>query len=293
MALRKHPRGPLAFDRDAIVRAALRAYVEARVEGMGCGLWYPVCDYSSWTGDVHRGALRTNRGCGDEDVVAWTEAGVVGLAYVKGFGPIANLGLTPDTVTGGPEDVRPAVPGLPSELESAFQLAAGMLDTRSDLYTGKLPNKKMYSELLAGVGFWLHGDQVAGSMFDDPTLQGVKRLIPWGMLQNGRLPFSLLGELAAKAAERARTTDAPLHALIDAVVDRRLQGPTEFTPDELATLLVKPPEPKQLLGVQRRLQEVGITWPGSPELPPEELPPRPWLNPFTKTPMPEPKRPGK
>jgi hypothetical protein len=293
MVLRNHPRGRLAFDRDAIVRAALRAYVEWLLDAFPNGPAYSVCSYAFWTGDVHQGALRTDSGCGDYEVVAWTEAGVVGLAYVKGFGPIANLGLTPDTVTGGPEDVRPAVPGLPAELEPAFQLAAGMLDTFSDVYEGKLPNKRMYSERLAGVGFWLHGDRVAGSMFDDPTLLGVKRLVPWGMLQNGRLPFSLLGELAAKAAERARTRDAPIHAIIDAVVDRRMQGPTEFTTDELATLLAKPPDPKQRLAIQRRLQQVGITWPGSPELPPEELPPGPRINPFTGTPMPEPKRPDK
>ncbi|TKC96386.1 hypothetical protein [Polyangium fumosum] len=275
------------------MRAALRAYVESLVAALGSGLAYPVCDYSSWTGDVHRGALRTDSGCGDEDVVAWTEAGVVGLAYEKGFGPIARLGLTPDTVTGGPEDVRPAVPGLPAELEPAFQLAAGMLSARSDVYKGKLPNKKMYTERLAGVGFWLHGDRVAGTLFDDPKCPGAERLVPWGMLQNGRLPFCLLGELAAKAAERARTKDAPIHAIIDAVVDRRLQGPTEFTTDEIATLIPKPPDPKQLLGVQRLLQKVGITWPGSPELPPEERPPGPRINPFTGTPMPEPKRPDK
>ncbi|MDI3290373.1 hypothetical protein [Polyangium sp. 15x6] len=270
------------------MRAALRAYVEARVERLGCGLAYPVCDYSEWTGDVHRGALRTDSGCGDYEVVAWTEAGVVGLAYEKGFGPIDNLGLTPDTVTGGPEDVRPAVPGLPSELEPAFQLAVGKLDTVSDLYKGKLPNKRMYSELLAGVGFWLHGDRVAGTLFDDPKCPGAKRLVPWGMLQNGRLPFYVIGELAPLAAERARTVEAPIHAIIDAVVDRRLQGPTEFTPDEIATLLVKPPDPKQLLGVQRLLQKVGITWPGSPELPPEPPLPRPLINPFTGKPYSEP-----
>ena len=286
MVLHNHPRGRLAFDRDAIVRAALRAYVESLVASLGSGLPYPVREYSTWTGDVHQGALRTDSGCGDCEVVAWTEAGVVGLAYEKGFGPIARLGLTPDTVTGGPDDVRRAVPGLPSELEPAFQLAAGMLDWTSDLYEGKLPNKKMYRERLAGIGFWLHGDQVAGTLFSDPKGPGADGLVPWGMLQNGRLPFWGTGELAPLAEERARTVEAPIHAIIDAVVDRRLQGPTEFTPDEIATLLAKPPDPKQRLGVQRCLQQVGITWPGSPELPPEPPLPDPLINPFTGTPMP-------
>ncbi|MDI1429474.1 hypothetical protein [Polyangium sorediatum] len=281
MVLRNHPRGRLAFDRDSIVRAALRAYVEARVERLGSGLWFPVCDYSTWTGDVHRGALRTDSGCGDEDIVAWTEAGVVGLAYELGWGPVERFKLPRDAITHGPEDVRGAVPGLPAELEPALVIATSMLSDGNHL------------EKLASIGFWLYGDRVGGTLFDDPKGPGAERLVPWGMLQNGRLPFCLLGELAAKAAERARTTDAPIHAIIDAVVDRRLQGPTEFTTDELATLLAKPPDPKQLLAIQRRLQEVGITWPGSPELPPEELPPGPRLNPFTKTPMPEPKRSDK
>jgi len=293
MVVRSHPRGRLAFDRDAIVRAALRAYVESVLARLPKGLGHPVCEDSEWTGNVKRGAFMTRDGCGAYAVVAWTEAGVVGLAYELGFGPIAHFGLTPDTVTGGPDDVRGAVPGLPAELEPAFQMAAGMLDTRSDLYEGKLPNKRMYSERLAGVGFWLHGDQVAGTLFDDPTLLGVKRLVPWGQLQNGQLPLWWNRDFAAFKEERARTRDAPIHAIIDAVVDRRMLGPTEFTTDELAMLLSKPPDPKQLLAVQRRLQQVGITWPGSPELPPEELPPGPRINPFTGTPMPEPKRPDK
>jgi len=288
MVVRNHPRGRLVFDRDAIVRAALRAYVEARVAKFPNGPAYPVCEYSEWTGDVQRGRFRNDDGCGGYEVVAWTDAGVVGLAYELGFGPIAHFGLTPDTVTGGPDDVRGAVPGLPAELEPAFQMAARMLETRSDLYKGNLPNRKMYSERLAGVGFWLHGDRVAGSMFDDPTAAGADRLVPWGSLQNGRLPFWVIGELAAKAAERARTRDAPIHAIIDAVVDRRMQGPTEFTTDELATLLAKPPDPERQLGVQRRLQKVGITWPGSPELPPEPPPPRPRIDPFTRKPLPDP-----
>ena len=275
------------------MRAALRAYVEARVAQFPNGPWYPVCPYADWKGDVQHGAFRNDDLSGGDEVVAWTDTGVVGLAYELGFGPIAHFGLTPDTVTGGPEDVRGAVPGLPAELEPAFQMAASMLDTRSDLYKGNLPDKKMYSERLAGVGFWLHGDRVAGSMFDDPTLLGVMRLVPWGMLQDGRLPFWVIGELAPKAAERARTTDAPIHAIIDAVVDRALKGPTEFTPDEIATLIPKPPEPTRLLAVQRRLQEVGITWPGSPELPPEPPPPEPRINPITGKPMPKPTRPDK
>jgi hypothetical protein len=286
MVVRNHPRGRLVFDRDAIVRAALRAYVEARVAKLPNGLWFPVCELSDWKGEVQHGALRNDDGSGGYEVVAWTEAGVVGLAFQLGFGPIALLGLTPDTVTGGPDDVRGAVPGLPAELEPAFQMAASMLETRDDLHKGKgLHKSPWYSERLAGVGFWLYGDRVEGTLFTDPKAPGAVKLLPWGMLQNGRLPFWVLGELAAKAAERARTTDAPIHAIIDAVVDRALKGPTEFTTDELATLVPKPPDPERQLSVQRRLQEVGITWPGSPELPPEPLPQEPRINPFTGKPM--------
>lgn len=54
--------------------------------------------------------------------------------------------------------------------------------------------------------------------------------------------------------------------IIDAVTIRRLAGPTELTPYELATLCPTPPDPKQLVYVQRALQKVGITWPGSPEI---------------------------
>lgn len=272
MIERKHRLGNLVFDRDAIVRAALRAYVEAIVAKLPNSLSFPVCPYVNWTGDVQRGAFYNEDGSGAYDVVAWTEAGVVGLAYELGFGPIEQLGLSVDAVTGGPDDVRGAVPGLPSELEPALVMATAMLGVGPE-----------HGQRDAGVGFWLHGDRVAGTLFDDPTLLGVHRLAPWGLLRAGRLPLWWNPEFAVRAEERARTTDAPIHAIIDAVVDRALTGPTELTTDELATLVPEPPDPKRLLGAQRRLQKVGITWPGSPELPPEE--PRPTgRNPFLPRP---------
>ncbi|MDI1436944.1 hypothetical protein [Polyangium sorediatum] len=86
-----------------------------------------------------------------------------------------------------------------------------------------------------------------------------------------------------KKAERARTTDAPIYAIIDVVTDRALKGPTEFTTDEIATLIPKPPDPERLVGVQRNLQKVGITWPGSPEIPP--LPKPTGRNPFLRQPV--------
>ncbi|MRG96305.1 hypothetical protein [Polyangium spumosum] len=70
------------------------------------------------------------------------------------------------------------------------------------------------------------------------------------------------------------------------MVDRRMQGPTELTTDELATLIPKPHDPSLQLSVQRMLQKIGITWPGSPELPPEPPPREPRINPFTGKPMP-------
>ena len=126
----------------------------------------------------------------------------------------------------------------------------------------------VYGEKLAGVGFWLYGDRVEGSMFDDPTAAGAKRLAAWGKLRGNRLPSVTWDpETAAIAAEAERTVAAPIHAIIDAVTARALVGPTELTPDELATLCPTPPDPKQLLHTQRMLQKVGITWPGSPEIP--------------------------
>lgn len=133
-----------------------------------------------------------------------------------------------------------------------------------------------YGQRDAGVGFWLYGDRIAGSMFDDPTVRGGRRLAAWGLLHKGRLlplsssAYSRPGEIVI---DYARPEDAPLHAIIDAVTDRALKGPTELTPDELATLVRRPPDPAILLDAQRMLQKVGITWPGSPEIPPEESQP--------------------
>jgi hypothetical protein len=270
--------GRLVFDRDAIVRAALRAYVEGIFGGHPFNrLSFAACNEPRWTGDLQRGALYNGNGGGAYNVVGWTEAGVVGLAYELGFGPIEHLDLPVSAVTGGPDDVRGALPGLPDELEPALVLAANMLLTgerkRGDVFV---------HEKLAGVGFWLHGDHVAGSLFDDPFDVGGHQLAMWGLIQDGRLlPGSAIfskPQNRAVVAECARN-QAPIHALMDRVVDRRLRSPTEFTVDEIATLLPAPPDPEALLGAQRVLQKVGITWPGSPELPPE----KPWPeahNPF-------------
>ena len=282
MIERKHRRyGNLVFDRDAIVRAALRAYVEAIAGGHPFNrLSFAACNEPRWTGDLQRGAFYNGDGCGDYNVVGWTEAGVVGLAYELGWGPIEHLDLPVSAVTGGPDDVRGALPGLPAELTPALVLAAGML------LTGERRRGEVYvKEKLAGVGFWLHGDQVAGTLFDDPVDVGASQLALWGLLQGGRLlPGAALfskPQNRADVAECARK-EAPIHALMDQVVDRRLGGPTEFTADEIATLFPTPSDPEALLDAQRMLQKVGITWPGSPEIP--ELPKPTGPNPFWRQP---------
>ncbi|MDI1434975.1 hypothetical protein [Polyangium sorediatum] len=251
--------GRLVFDRDAIVRAALRAYVESYLKRIA-RFWYPASDGMEWTGDPKRGAIYNNDGEGNYEVVAWTEAGVVGLACELGCGSIEQLGLSLDAVTGGPDDVRGAVPGLPAELEPAFVMAVGWL------YVGD-----EHGERRAGVGFWLHGDRVGGTLFDDPMPHGAVRLAAWGLLHNGRLlPLSCESYRPRPGwivTNHDRPQDAPAHAVIDAVTDRALKGPTEFTPAELDTLLLPTPKPERVLGAQRRLRKVGITWPGSPEIP--------------------------
>jgi hypothetical protein len=269
MVERNHHFGRLVFDRDAIVRAALRAYVEAILAQLDPlrRHRFRAAFYARWLGDLQRGAFDNRNGEGNNDVVAWTEAGVVGLAYELGFGPLEQLGLSADAVTGGPDDVRAAVPGLPAELEPGLVMATRMLGEGN------------HGEMLAGVGFWLYGGRVAGTLFDDPTACGADRLAVWGLLQGGRLPVH-----DADVTELDRTKAAPIHAIVDAVTARALVGATELLTDELATLLPKPPDPEQLLHAQRKLQKVGVTWPGSPEIPPL---PRPRTNPFTGEPFTE------
>jgi len=253
----------LVFDRDAIVRAALRAHIEtnlARVDPLE--RLNPVSYVGSWTGDLQRGAFYNDNIEGDYEVVAWNEAGVVGLAYELGWGPLEQLGLSLDAVTGGPDDVRGAVPGLPAELESAFLMAAGMLNVGPE-----------HGQKDAGVGFWLCGDRVEGSLFEDSTAGGAIRLVAWGSLRDGRLPYLCDAEdTAAMAAENARRGAAPIEAIVDAVTARALAGPTELTADEIATLLPSPPQPARLLSAQYGLHQVGVTWPGLPALPKERRP---------------------
>lgn len=267
MVTRVTPFGPLEFDRDAIVRAALRARVEGVVALLPNCLSFPaVLDGGVWWGNVQQGALYNGNGCGDNEVIAWTEAGVVGLAYELGAGSIEQLGLTPETVTGGIEDVRGAVLGLHAELEPAFLMAAGILHTNVGIHNGVF-----YRERLAGVGFWLYGDHVGGLLFDDPRARGGNRLAAWGLLRKGRLlPLSCepfyYPEAGKIVVDHARPQDLPIHAIVDAVTDRALKGPTEFTSDELATICPTPPEPKRLLYVRYLLQQVGIRWPDLPDI---------------------------
>lgn len=244
--------GRLVFDRDAIVRAALRAYLVDALEGLGRHN-FPC---TRWTGDLQRGALFNSPSSLNNEVVAWTETGVVGLAFC-GYGPIEQLGLSVDAVTGGPDDVRGAVSGLPEELEPAFVRAVGMLGVGPE-----------HGQVDAGVGFWLCGDRSGGSLFDDSEACGADRLAAWGLLRGDRLPHACGGnEIHFHPDEPAA---APFHAVIDAVTARALAGPTELTSAELATLLhleYPEPDPKLVLLGQRMLQQVGITWPGSPEIP--------------------------
>lgn len=255
--------GHLVFDRDAIVHGALRAYVESFIAKLPNCLGMPAVELARWTGDLQRGALLNDNGCGDYEVVAWIEAGVIGLAYDIGSGPIDQLGLAIDEVTGGPDDVRGAIADLPEEMEPAFVRAVGMLGVGN------------HGEKLAGAGFWICGDRVGGTLFvfdDLYSAHGVDRLAAWGKLRRDRLPHACGGnEFHFHSDEPAA---APIHAIVDAVTDRALRGPTELTANELATLVVGPPDPEQLLAVQRSLQQVGITWPGSPKLPEEVAEPR-------------------
>ncbi|MBK9264999.1 MAG: hypothetical protein IPM54_35110 [Polyangiaceae bacterium] len=253
--------GYLGFDRDAIVRAAKRAYVEAVLAQLDPLKRYTftVCVVPRWKGDLQRGAFYNSNGAGDYEVVAWTEAGVVGLGYQLGFGPIEHLGLSVDAVKGGPDDVRATLPDLPAELEPALELASSMLVAGP-----------VHGEKLASIGFWLRdGERLGGTLFDrdDRAVPGALRLATWGQVAWGTLwyPPHGGGHITQAMLDRAE----PIRDLVEAVAERALAGPTQLTADELATLLPTPPDPERLLAAQDMLQKVGITWPGSPEIPPE------------------------
>lgn len=260
MVTRTTPFGRLTFDRDAIVHAALRGLVEDVVFKLRNSLGMRSIYNGVWTGNLQRGTV-ANLNDGDHEVIAWTEVGVVGLGYELGAGPIEQLGMTPETLTCGPDDVRGAVPGLPPELEPAFLMAVDKLPKREFLH-----NQKWYHERMAGVGFWLLGDRFGDSFFMGRILaNGADRLAAWGSLQGNRLPRVWCGQVERWPPDPPRMV--PIQAVIDAVTDRALKGPTEFAIEELATLCPTPPDPKRLLDAQRELQKVGITWPGSPEIP--------------------------
>ena len=251
--------GPILFNRDAIVRAALRAYVECILAPLDPLARHVLtaCVVPKWTGNLQRGAFFNGDGCGNYDVVAWTEAGIVGLVYKRSATAIEQLGA--------------ALPGLPDELLPALDMAAELLEAGA------------HGEKLATIGFWLHGDRTGGTLFDDPTLPGAGRLVAWGRLERivpwgtldetgkGRLPLSGDRDLAALAIMLARTLALPIHAVIDAVTDRALKGPTELLPDELATLFPTPIDANQQHRAQSMLKKAGISWSPSHASPPGPL----------------------
>jgi hypothetical protein len=245
------------------VRAALHAYVEhilARLDPLGRHP-FPVCDEPKWTGDLQRGAFYNGVASGDYDVIAWTESGVIGLTYQVGFGPIEQLGLPASAVRSGPDDVRAALQELPAEMEPALVMATGLLRVGS------------HGEKLAGIGFWLHGRRVAGSYFDAPkTAPGFRRMSQWASLGVGTLCVWPDPNNAAIEGNFAFWTNGPILDIVDAVVDRAMAGPTELLADEIATLLPTPPDAERLRSAERGLQQVGITWPGSREIPAEPRP---------------------
>lgn len=258
------------FECDAIVCAALRGHIEAAFHRVGHLPMTP-CDRAWLEGDLDCGAFLNVSASPSYDVVAWNEVGVVGLAFDAWNGPIQQLGLSIDDVTGGPDDIRAAVPDLPEELEPVFVRAASLLDLGQ------------HDEKSAGIGFWLLRDQAGGTFFTATRrMRGAFALGAWGLLNGTRLMGTCSNEFHDEPDE---PEDVPIHQVIDAVLDRRLDGPTELTPAELEILLSRQPEPAKLLSAQRCLQEVGITWPGSPEIPAELPKPKArYRDPFIKDP---------
>jgi len=244
---RCHPLGYLVFNREAIIRAAFRAYVEvtlAYLDPRQCHPMPPDCGHI-WTGDFQRGALAGNM------TVAWNEAGVVGIVFEGCWRPSESVPEGP--VATNPDDVRGVVPNLPDELLPALEMACGLIDQRHHIETAR-------------VGFWLCGDRMGGTLFDTPIDEAWWwRLANWGRVGRGRLLPAYSGH-TEKITEDTFRAYAPFLAVVDAVVERAIQGPTELTLDELATLFPLPPLPGRALPVQRELQQVGITWPGSSEM---------------------------
>lgn len=93
------------FDRDSIVRAALRAYIEASLYSVG-RLSFPPCDCGQWDGDFECGALLNFSHAPSYNVVAWNEFGAVGLGFEAWCGPLELFDLAMDATTNGPDDVR-------------------------------------------------------------------------------------------------------------------------------------------------------------------------------------------
>lgn len=67
--------GRLVFDRNAIVRAALRAYVEGIIARLPNCLSFPAAEGAIWAGDLQRGALYNDDGCGN--YLGWALAAAV------------------------------------------------------------------------------------------------------------------------------------------------------------------------------------------------------------------------
>lgn len=252
--------GPLTFDRDALTAAALHAFIESALTRLDPHRRLPFHGHaeSTWDGDLQHGAVFLGNGQGDYQVLGWNPAGVVGFAFELGFGPQEEFGLEPDAITGGPDDVRHAVAGLPAALDSALVKASAQL----------LTDDSRLGERLASVGFWVDANEVGGSLFDEPEHPGARVLRGWGLLESGVAPGSARDANAEIASAQALES-ASLVKVIDDVFARARLGPTELTTEELEVVFEgPPPHADELVPARRALAQAGITWPGSPPIPP-------------------------
>lgn len=238
----------LHFDTREIVDGAIVSYLVSLVAWAfdGSGLWN-VWHEIDLVGDRTSGSLDFGDGEGNSGVLAWEGDNLVAFEFQLGFGPIEEADLT--DVTGGPEDVRALLPGLPDELEPLFQRAARRLRPGSE------------GELSASAGLWLTRDDVGCSVFErrDSPVPG-EAILRWGMGGGpGANPASDSDEEGSDDEESSGDVGAPLVALFARLLPRL---PVELSADE-AALIVGAGKPRsgRIEELKKAFGAVGIRWP--------------------------------
>lgn len=227
------------FDPDTIIQGAISSALLTSVEHA----FTDSCVAEAWaeasvTGDRARGGFVGGDAEGNVSVVAWDGKNIVAFEH--------RVGVDAD-VAGGIEDLRRAVPGMPAELEGAFQRAAALLRGGPKGALG------------ASAGLWVTPDAVGSSVFGhDDTYKPGREVLRWGVGPDEECEDESDEEDAPY--EKAKRAES----IVDALVARMGSGRVALAKEEADAILATGAAPCEggVEQMKATFGAAGVDWPG-------------------------------